>query len=89
MNITTVSWILTGLGVAGALLNVRRLRACFVVWIVTNIGWMILHAVRGNWADVVMFAVYFAAAVWGFYSWGGRRRITGALEIPTEPRVRI
>ena len=36
MNIEIIGWIVTVIAVYGVLLNNRRRRACFAVWLVSN-----------------------------------------------------
>ena len=80
--IETVTWILTGLGVVGAVLNSLQRRACFAWWIVANIGWICVNAYRGLHAETVLFSVYLALAVLGLINWRRARRPSAGLELP-------
>jgi nicotinamide riboside transporter PnuC len=62
-------WLLTALGILGAALNVQKDPACFVVWLVANGGFIVLHASRRQWAEALMFCAYVALCVWGMVTW--------------------
>ncbi len=80
-----MTWTLTGLGIAGALLNALRRRSGFFVWAVANSGWIWLHAYRGRTAEVVLFGVYLVLALVGIVNW---RRAPGVAPARLElPRV--
>lgn len=81
-----IRWVLTGLGVAGAFLNVRQHRACFALWGVANAGWMLVHGNDGDMASVVLFGVYLVLAVYGLTTWRARK---GGLELPPIKRARL
>lgn len=63
-------WILTAVSVAGVVLNARRARSCFVVWMFTNAGWVVYNVRLRAWELVALFAVYLALAVYGWFKWG-------------------
>lgn len=62
--------ILTALSILGVILNIRRLRACFYVWAVTNFCWMVVDFHREIYAQAALFAVYFGLAIYGIFEWG-------------------
>ena len=65
-------WILTGLSLIGVVLNIKKLKVCFLVWAVTNITWAIVDFKAGLVAQGVLFVIYTGLAVYGFLAW--RRR---------------
>jgi nicotinamide riboside transporter PnuC len=67
------TWTLTVVAIVGVVLNIRHVRACFLVWMVTNIAWAIVDASRGIWAQATLHIVYWGLSVWGWYHWGKRR----------------
>lgn len=62
-------WLLAIASLAGVLLNIRRMRACFVVWMLTNATWCAVDAHAGLPAQATLMAVYAGLAVWGFFAW--------------------
>ena len=56
-------------GVAGVLLNNRRLRICFIIWMFSNALSAGIHAYAGLWSLMVRDAVFFALAIEGWLKW--------------------
>lgn len=69
---TSFHWLLTLASLAGVVLNVRLDRRCFYVWTVTNACWAVIDWRKGLYAQAVLFAVYFALAIYGVYEWKRR-----------------
>lgn len=63
-------WLLAGTGVIGAALNAGQIRASFLLWIVANIGWIIVNVRRREWPETALFSVYLVTAVAGWFGWG-------------------
>jgi len=63
------TWIITGLSIAGVVLNIKKKRACFILWAVTNFVWMVVDYHAGIYSQAALFCVYFALALWGIYEW--------------------
>ena len=51
------------------ILNIKRLKCCFIVWLATNFIWCIYDYYIGNFPQAVLFAVYVVLAIWGIYEW--------------------
>lgn len=62
-------WIITLLSFIGVILNIKKRKESFVIWVFTNSVWCIYDFHIGAYAQSGMFAVYTALAVWGIYSW--------------------
>jgi nicotinamide riboside transporter PnuC len=65
----SVELMATGLAVAGCVLNNRRRRACFGLWIVSNLICGVLHGGAGLWGLVVRDVLFSILAVEGFLKW--------------------
>lgn len=63
-------WIITAVALAGVVLNNRRRRACFIVWMFSNVGSSLLHAQAGMTALTVRDLSFLALAVHGWFAWG-------------------
>ena len=62
-------WFLTALSIGGVVLNVRKDRRGFLLWIVTNLSWAAVDFSHELYAQGVLFVVYFFLALWGLVSW--------------------
>lgn len=62
-------WLLTAVSIVGVVLNIKRMRSCFVVWGITNAAWALIDLYVGLYAQAVLFMVYFVLAVWGYMTW--------------------
>lgn len=65
-----VSIAATALAIAGVALNNRRMRLCFVLWLISNGLCCAIHAHAGLWVLAGRDAVFFALAVEGWKKWG-------------------
>lgn len=61
--------IATVIAVVGVLLNNRRMRVCFAVWMVSNAITFGIHAAAGIWSLAARDAIFFALAIEGLYRW--------------------
>ncbi len=71
-----MSWALTAVSLAGVVLNIRRMRACFALWLVSNGGWCVLDLQNEQYPRALLMAVYFALSVWGFVSWSRKEEVS-------------
>ena len=63
------SWIVSGLALIGVVLNIRKEKSCFLIWIFTNSYFCIYDASIGAFAQAALFGIYFLLSVWGIYEW--------------------
>ncbi len=63
------TWILTVMSIIGVILNIRKLRICFYIWLFTNSAWMLIDFYKGIPAQGCLFAVYTGLAIWGIVAW--------------------
>jgi nicotinamide riboside transporter PnuC len=68
--IELIGTIATALAIAGVILNNRRLRWCFLLWMVSNSLTLGIHAQTGVWSLVVRDAVFLVLAIEGWIKWG-------------------
>jgi nicotinamide riboside transporter PnuC len=67
-----ISWLLVALSMVGTFLNAKRKRSGFLVWMVANVGLVAYNISIEQWALALMFAAYFALAIYGWIEWGKR-----------------
>ncbi|KKN55616.1 hypothetical protein LCGC14_0580880 [marine sediment metagenome] len=62
--------IATTFAVAGVITNNRRLRLCYLLWLVSNGLTGGIHVHAGIWSLVVRDAIFFVLAIVGWFKWG-------------------
>jgi nicotinamide riboside transporter PnuC len=72
---TWFPWLITLAALVATVLNIRRRRECFAVWVVTNTAWMVIDMQAGLPAQACLFAIYAVLAIWGLFAWAdGKER---------------
>ncbi len=61
--------LLTILALIGVILNIKKKRICFYIWVVTNTSWAIVDFYKGIPMQGLLFTVYTGLAVWGIFEW--------------------
>jgi len=74
MELTIFTWLLVAAALVGTVLNVKQDRRCFYIWAVTNAGLSGVNLITGQWAQALLFAVYFALALVGVRQWQKRQQ---------------
>jgi nicotinamide riboside transporter PnuC len=64
-----MSYVIAVLSLIGVILNIKKIKYGFVVWIFTNAYWCIHDFSSGQYAQSGLFFVYFILAVWGVIEW--------------------
>lgn len=62
-------WIVTAASIVGTVLNIKRQRYCFVIWLITNSTWCAYNLWIGSYPQAALFAVYVGLSVWGIIQW--------------------
>ena len=68
-----MTWLVATVSLFATWLNIRRVRACFAIWFVTNVTWAAYDFAHRLPAQGVLMLVYAGLAVWGWISWGRHR----------------
>lgn len=66
---TILSWIMSAVALAGTLMNAERNKYGFIFWLISNLYMTIRFAVIGEYAQMVLFFVYFLLAIRGLIAW--------------------
>ena len=69
-----IMWVVTGLSILGTVLNIKKVKWCFWIWLFTNLSWCIYDIVINNYAQAVLFAVYTGLAIYGIVEWSKRNK---------------
>jgi nicotinamide riboside transporter PnuC len=64
-----IGWAVTALAVTGVLLNNRRHRGCFFIWMVSNAASGVLHLSAGMIALAVRDALFLILSIAGLVAW--------------------
>jgi len=64
-----IPWFFTALSIIGAILNAKGKKSGFVVWIVSNVGWIGWNWYIGQLAQSSLFVVYTITSAYGLYKW--------------------
>ncbi|MGE4297436.1 MAG: nicotinamide mononucleotide transporter [Desulfovibrionaceae bacterium] len=67
---SVLTWVLTAMSLTGIVLNIKKNRKCFLIWIVANMGWIVVNLRHGIQAQALLFVVYTGMSIWGFVEWG-------------------
>lgn len=62
-------WVVTAASIYGTVLNIRKCRRCFAIWLVTNVLWAAYDLSVGAYAQGALQSVYAGLAVWGLMEW--------------------
>jgi len=66
---TAVQTFLMLMSLAGSFLNARKLRICFVLWLVCNIGWTAIDVYLAMYPRVAQDLVQMVFTVYGWICW--------------------
>lgn len=67
--LTIISWITTIVCLTGTILNVKKLKVCFWLWLLGNILWLCIDIYNSLWSRAVLDIVQGSLAVWGLVEW--------------------
>lgn len=63
------TWAATIVALVGTVLNCKQIRACFYLWMVTNLMWFGYDVFMCLYSRALLDAVQFVLAVYGVYEW--------------------
>lgn len=73
-SLALVTWAITLVCLAGTVLNVKKNVACFYLWTVGNVAWLVFDAWNGLYSRASLDAVQLAFAIWGIVEWSRRSK---------------
>lgn len=62
-------WILTIIAIIGTVFNAKGLKVGFIFWICSNAGFAVHNMLITEYAQAVLFTVYFGLAIYGYRNW--------------------
>jgi nicotinamide riboside transporter PnuC len=69
LTINDLMWFVSGLSIIGTVLNIKKKRSSFIIWLVSNCLWFAYDLYIGAYAQSALFLVYIGLAIWGIASW--------------------
>jgi nicotinamide riboside transporter PnuC len=75
--LTVISWILTILSVIGAIRNAQGKIDGFIIWLVSNSGWVVYDIVTHQPAQIALFSIYTVITIYGLYKWCKLKQLKG------------
>jgi len=70
MHPSDLGWIFSGMGILGAILNIKKKRMCFLIWCVGNIGWLILGILIPEMrSQILLWITFIVLNIWGYCKW--------------------
>jgi len=64
-----MSWLIVVIALVGIVLNVRRKWQGFLFWLISNAWWFWHNLVIGEYAQAVLFFVFWVLSVYGICNW--------------------
>jgi uncharacterized membrane protein YidH (DUF202 family) len=68
-ELTIFAWLMVAAALVGTVFNIRQDRRGFYIWSVTNAGLAGVNVITGQWAQALLFGVYFVLALVGVHQW--------------------
>jgi len=62
-------WFVTIASIVGVILNIKKKRICFFIWLFTNLSWTIYDFFIKAYAQSALFLIYTILAIYGIYEW--------------------
>ena len=62
-------WTLTILSIIGTWFNLQKRVAGWIIWTISNIGWVISFTIKGLFAEATLFTVYLVLSIYGIFKW--------------------
>ncbi len=67
--IDIAGWAASVIAVIGVWMNNKRLRACFIVWMLSNALSLVVHVAAGLWSMAARDGAFFLLAIHGWRLW--------------------
>lgn len=64
-----MDWLIVVIALIGVVLNVRRKWQGFLLWLISNAWWCWHNLVIGEYAQALLFGVFWGLSIYGIYNW--------------------
>lgn len=79
-----VSYIVSAFSLLGTVMNIKKLRACFIVWLFTNGFWLVYSILTEQYSRAILDFIYLLLAIYGIYEWSKKAKSNKVGEIHGE-----
>jgi len=62
--------IITVIGLAAVVTNIFKKRICWILWSISNVGWVWLYLRTSLEESIPIMVIYTLANTWGWLQWG-------------------
>lgn len=69
MGLIIYGWIVTIICLVGTVLNVKKIRFCFILWTIGNLLWLALDLYNYLYSRALLDIIQLLLAVWGYIAW--------------------
>jgi len=63
------TWFLTILSLTATILNIKKKKVCFFIWLITDALWCIIDFKAGIYSQSMLQLTYFGLSIWGIIEW--------------------
>lgn len=77
---TVLSWLMSAIAFAGTVMNAERNKWGFVFWLISNLYMSVRFFVIKEYAQSILFFLYFILAIRGIFSWTKKEEREEAIE---------
>lgn len=77
---TVLSWLMSAIAFAGTVMNAERNKWGFAFWLISNLYMSVRFFVIKEYAQSVLFFLYFILAIRGIFSWTKKEEREEAIE---------
>ena len=84
-----MTYLIALFGLAGIILNIRKNRLCFVIWIPVNLALAAGNFQAHKPAIGILFCAYAASSVWGLLEWRKRGVLDDFCALTAENMIEI
>lgn len=63
-------WILSVIAIAGTLLTIKKDYKGFILYTISNLGWIVYGLMNEIYCQVFLFVCFFIASLYGWWDWG-------------------
>ena len=74
-NQQIITAAITAICLTGTILNVRKMVACFYLWMLGNVAWFAIDLGAAAYSRALLDAVQFGFAVWGALEWSRQKEV--------------
>jgi nicotinamide riboside transporter PnuC len=69
MFILIYGWVVTAICLVGTILNVKKIKFCFILWTIGNFLWLMMDLYNHLYSRSLLDIVQLILAVWGYIVW--------------------